>query len=121
MSSGGQLLLYASLVRAVLGRLPTSLLIQDAAGRRRPMEFTEADVDEAVRDVDDGREHLNLAIGGGTDLAQLAAPEPDHCASCSQAPRLRSRTGTLFRQPGDTVLPSARWPALTAGAKRDDS
>ena len=79
-----QLLLYASLVRAVLGRLPTSLLIQDAAGRRRPMEFTEADVDEAVRDVDDGREHLNLAIGGGTDLAQLAAPEPDHCASCSQ-------------------------------------
>ena len=79
-----QLLLYASLVRAVFGRLPTSLLIQDAAGRRRPVEFAEADIDAAVRTVDDARERFNLAVGGGTDLAQLAAPEPDLCASCSQ-------------------------------------
>jgi len=79
-----QLLLYADLVRAAFGRLPTYLLVQDAAGRRRPMEFTAADVDAAVRAVDDARERLNRAIEDDADLAQLAAPEPHRCAPCSQ-------------------------------------
>jgi hypothetical protein len=79
-----QLLLYAGLVRAVCGRLPDALVIQDAAGREHAIAYVAKDVDAVVHEVDAARARLNRAIESRADLRQLAMPEPERCAPCSQ-------------------------------------
>jgi hypothetical protein len=92
-----QLLLYAYLVSAETGEIPTRMAVEDASGKR----WSEAvDADEVRRTVDEvigRRDEFDTAVAAGA-IADLASPSADTCRYCP------------YR-----VVCGSYWTSLTAG------
>jgi hypothetical protein len=75
-----QLLIYASLVRAELGELPTRAEIRRSNGINQGFDVLSEAVDDAVGRTSSARALLNKAATGGQEL--VASPGPESCPSC---------------------------------------
>lgn len=76
-----QLLLYADLVRAELGELPTRAEIRDAAGRQYSFPVFASDVEEVLEAAHATWLTLSAAASGDRDVLD-ARPSQEACSTC---------------------------------------
>jgi hypothetical protein len=77
-----QLLLYAQLVKANLGRYPDELVVIDVSGREAQVAFNESAVADAVALAVRQRDRWNQAVDRAADLSVLARPAASSCGWC---------------------------------------
>lgn len=76
-----QLLFYAGLCEAALGRLPDDLVIVDASGREERLLFTPADVNSTREKASALLSEWSLAVQAGS-IMDMASPSDDTCRWC---------------------------------------